>query len=309
MRIVFWGTPEFAEPPLRALIGEGHDVVGVVTQPDKPRSRSRSQLDASPVKVLALDEGIPVLQPQRPRGGEFLAQLRALEPEISIVVAYGHLLPDEVINVPPRGTLNIHASLLPEYRGAAPIQAAIRDGRQETGVSVIRMVSALDAGPVLLMLRTPIATDETAGELHLRLAELGATAIVEALALMALGKSVEAPQNDSLVTYAPKISRDDARLPFDAPADRVARLARAYDPKPGAWTMLRDLEVRCYGVRAVPDRSGLAGEVLEATEQRLLVACGEGAVRIGEVHPAGHKRLAAAQWVRGRGVAEGDRFI
>jgi len=308
MRIVFWGTPEFAEPPLRALIGEGHDVVGVVTQPDKPRTRSRSQLDPSPVKLIALEEGIPVLQPDRPRGAGFLSELRKLEPEISIVVAYGHLLPDDVINAPRRGTLNIHASLLPEYRGAAPIQAAIRDGRQETGVSVMRMVSALDAGPVLLALRTPIAADETAGELHLRLAELGATAIVEALALMALGKSVEAPQNDSLATFAPKIGRDDARLQFDAPADRVARIARAYDPKPGAWAMLRELEVRCYGVRAVPERSGLPGEVLEATEHRLLVACAEGAVRIGEVHPAGHKRLAAAQWVRGRGVTEGDRF-
>jgi methionyl-tRNA formyltransferase len=308
MRIVFWGTPEFAEPPLRALIGEGHDVVGVVTQPDKPRTRSRSQLDPSPVKLIALEEGIPVLQPDRPRGAGFLGQLRELEPEISIVVAYGHILPDDVINAPPRGTFNIHASLLPEFRGAAPIQAAIRDGRQETGVSVMRMVSALDAGPVLLALRTPIAADETAGELHLRLAELGATAIVEALALMALGKAVEAPQNDSLATFAPKIGRDDARLPFDAPADRVARLARAYDPKPGAWALLRDLEVRCYGVRPEPERSGLPGEVLEASEQRLVVACGEGAVRIGEVHPAGHKRLAAAQWVRGRGVAQGDRF-
>ena len=309
MRIVFWGTPEFATPSLRALIGEGHDVVGVVTQPDKARSRSRSRLDPSPVKAVALEEGIPVLQPERPRGGDFLDQLRSLEAEISVVAAYGHILPDAVIHSPVQGTLNIHASLLPEYRGAAPIQAAIRDGRAETGVSVMRMVRALDAGPVVLSLRTPIADDETAGELHLRLAELGATAIIEALALITLGKSVEAPQNDALATFAPKITRDDARLPFDAPSDRVARIARAYDPKPGAWTTLRGLEIRCYSVRMIPERSGAAGEVLEANEAGLLVACGEGAVVIGDVHPAGRERLAATHWVRGRGVALGDRFV
>lgn len=311
MRIVFFGTPEFATPALRALLGEGHDVVGVVTQPDRPRKhggRSRSALDPSPVKASAVEEGIAVLQPERARGPEFVAALRTLAPEIAVVVAYGQILPEEVISVPPRGTLNIHASLLPEYRGAAPIQAAIRDGCPETGVSIMRIVPALDAGPVLLQLHTPIAPDETAGELQLRLAELGAAALVEALALLALGKAVEAPQNDALATHAPKIEREDARLPFDAPSDRVARLVRAYDPKPGAWTLLGGLEVRCFGAKAVEGQRGASGEVLEASEEGLLVACGEGAVRIAEVHPAGKKRLAAAQWVRGRGVKVGDRF-
>jgi methionyl-tRNA formyltransferase len=158
-------------------------------------------------------------------------------------------------------------------------------------------------------LRAPIATDETAGELYVRLAELGATAIIEALALIALGKAVESPQNDALATFAPKVRREDARLSFDGPADRVARLVQAYDPKPGSWSVLRGLEVRCFGARAVPDRSGAPGEVLEAGEAGLFVACGEGAVRIAEVHPAGQKRLAAAQWVRGRGVNVGDRFV
>ena len=311
MRIAFWGTPDFATAPLLALIGEGHDVVGVVTQPDRPRNnkgRSRSSLDPSPVKLIALDEGIPALQPERPRGPDFLAQLQAWEPEISVVVAYGHLLAQEVIDAPSSGTLNIHASLLPEYRGAAPIQAAIRDGCVETGVSIMRMVKALDAGPVLLALRTPIAADETTGELQLRLSELGASAIIEALALLALGKSVETAQNDALATFAPKVTRDDARLPFDAPADRVARLVRTYDPKPGGWTVMRGLEVRCFGARAVPGRFGAPGEVLETGAGGLLVACGEGAVRISEVHPAGQKRLTAAQWVRGRGASVGDRF-
>jgi methionyl-tRNA formyltransferase len=213
-----------------------------------------------------------------------------------------------VIDAPRQGTLNIHASLLPEYRGAAPIQAAIRDGRAETGVTIMRMVPALDAGPVVLTLRTPIAPDETAGELRLRLAELGATALIEALALISLGRANEVPQDDALATRAPKVEREHARLTFAAPADRVARLVRAYDPKPGAWAVLRGAEVRLFGARALEGRAGPAGEVLEAGEQGVVVACGEGAVRISEVHPAGKKRLAAAEWVRGRGVNVGERF-
>src|ERR1017187_3479457 len=279
MRIVFFGTPEFATPPLLALVGEGHDVVAVVTQPDKPRGRSRSTLDPSPVKKIALAESIPVLQPERPRGPEFEAALRALAPDISVVVAYGHILPQEIIELPRLGTLNIHASLLPEYRGAAPIQAAIRDGAPETGVTVMQMVPALDAGPVILALRTPIEADETAGELQLRLAEMGAEALIEALVLLGVGKAMAMPQNDALATYARKIVREDARLPFSAPSDRVARLVRAYDPKPGAWTTLNGDEVRCFGAHDVQKRTvGTIsadartcppGEVLEAGDSGL----------------------------------------
>jgi methionyl-tRNA formyltransferase len=308
MRIVFFGTPEFATTPLLALIGEGHDVVAVVTQPDRPRGRSRSTLEPSPVKAVAIAESIPVLQPERPRGPEFEAALRELAPDLSIVVAYGHILPSDIIDLPRLGTVNVHASLLPEYRGAAPIQAAIREGVRETGVTIMQMVPALDAGPVLLALHTPVEPDETSGELQLRLAELGAEALVEALVLLSVGKAIATPQNDALASYAPKIAREDARLPFDAPSDRVARLMRAYDPKPGAWGVIRGVEVRCFGARDVPDREGAPGEVLEAGTDGLLVACGEGAVRITEVHPAGHKRVAAAEWVRGRGVAVGERF-
>ena len=308
MKIVFFGTPEFATTPLLALTGEGHDVVAVVTQPDRPRGRSRSTLDPSPVKTVALAESIPVLQPERPRGPEFEAALRALAPDISVVVAYGHILPSEIIDLPRLGTVNVHASLLPEYRGAAPIQAAIRDGVRETGVTIMQMVPALDAGPVILALHTPVEPDETAGELQLRLAELGAEALIEALVLLGVGKAVATPQNDALASYAPKIAREDARLPFDAPSDRVARLVRAYDPKPGAWGVVRGVEVRCFGARDVPERAGAPGEVLEGGADGVLVACGEGAVRITEVHPAGHKRVAAAEWVRGRGVAVGERF-
>lgn len=308
MRILFWGTPDFATPPLRALIGEGHDVIGVVTQPDRPQGRSRSTLVPSPVKQVALEEGIPVLQPDRPRGEAFLAELRALAPELSVVVAYGHLLPQAVIDLPRLGTLNIHASLLPRWRGAAPIQAAILAGDAETGVSIMRMVLALDAGPVLLTARTPIEADETGGELTERLAELGAEAIVEAVTLLELGGLEETVQDDAASTYAPKIDRTSARLDFTRPAVEVARAIHAYDPRPGAWGVLRGTETRLFGARVLPDRHGDAGEVLEVGEAGMVVACGRGAVAVETVHPAGKRRLTALDWAQGRGVAAGDHW-
>jgi len=308
VRILFWGTPDFATPPLRALVGEGFDVVGVVTQPDRPRGRSRSQLDPSPVKVVAMEEGIPVLQPERPRGPEFVQALRDLAPDLSVVVAYGHILPKEVIDLPPRGTLNIHASLLPALRGAAPIQAAIAQGLEETGVTIMRMVPALDAGPVLHVLATPIEPDETGGELTLRLSELGAAALIEALALLELGEAVERPQDDAQATYARKVEREHAHVDWAASAIDVARRIRAYDPRPGAWSAVHGTEVRLYGARAISERAGASGVVLEAGEPGLIIACGEGAVAIREVHPAGKRRMAALDWVQGRGVAVGDRW-
>ncbi|MHB1313755.1 MAG: methionyl-tRNA formyltransferase [Gemmatimonadaceae bacterium] len=308
MRIVFWGTPDFATPPLRALIGEGFDVVGVVTQPDRPRGRSRSQLDPSPVKIVAVEEGVPVLQPERPRGDEFVQALRDLAPDLSVVVAYGHILPREVIDLPALGTLNIHASLLPKLRGAAPIQAAIADGFDETGVTIMRMVPQLDAGPVVHVLSTPILPDETGGELTLRLSEMGATALIEALALMELGEAPERPQDGAQATYAGKIDREVARIDWTLPAAIVARRVRAYDPRPGAWSTRQGLEVRLFGARPITDRTGTPGEVLETDEMGMIVACGSGGVAFKEVHPAGKRRMAALDWAQGRGVAVGDHW-
>ena len=308
MRIVFWGTPAFASPPLRALVGEGYNVVGVVTQPDRPQGRSRSTLVASPVKAFALEEGIPVLQPERPRGPDFVAALRALEPDLSVVVAYGHILPREVIDLPPLGTLNIHASLLPALRGAAPIQAAIRQGCSETGVTIMRMVPALDAGPIVLALPTPILADETYGELQNRLSELGALALLEALALLSVGSATETPQDDALATYAPKVERAMARVDWTRSGDEVARVIRAYDPRPGAFSVLREQEVKLYGARPAADANGEPGRVLGIGEDGLLVGCGTGGVRIAYVHPAGRRRLAALDWAQGRGVVDGDQF-
>jgi methionyl-tRNA formyltransferase len=310
VRVLFWGTPEFAVPPLRALIGEGFDVVGVVTQPDKPVGRSRSRLEPPPIKQIALDESLPVLQPEKPRGDEFIAELRALEPDISVVVAYGHLLPTDVIDLPQLGTLNIHASLLPALRGAAPIQAAIRDGHTETGVTIMRMVKALDAGPILLQARTPVPADETYGELQLRLAEMGAMALIEALALIDLSQATETPQDDSRATYAGKVGREQARLDWMADALTVSRIIRAYDPRPGAFTHAVSGEVKLFGARLAPRTAERpAGEVLSIDDDGLIVACGTGAVHVAAVHPAGKRRITPSEWARGRGIGVGERLF
>jgi methionyl-tRNA formyltransferase len=309
VRVLFWGTPEFATAPLRALLGEGFEVVGVVTQPDKPVGRSRSELRASAVKKVALDEGLTVLQPEKPKGDEFLAQLRELAPDVSVVVAYGHILPKAVIDLPRLGTLNIHASLLPALRGAAPIQAAIREGVGETGVTIMQMVPALDAGPIVHQVRTTIVEDETAGELALRLSELGAAALIEALALIELGLAKPEPQDDAAATYAAKLTRESAQVDWTASAHDVARHIRAYDPKPGAWGRLRRTEVKLFGARVAPrGTTHGAGEVLAIDEIGMLVACGGGAVRVSVVQPSGKRRLNPAEWANGRGVAVGDRF-
>ena len=309
MRVLFWGTPEFATAPLRALLGEGFDVVAVVTQPDKPVGRSRSSLRASAVKEVALAEGLPVLQPEKPKGEEFLGELRALTPDVSVVVAYGHILPRAVIDLPRLGTLNIHASLLPALRGAAPIQAAIREGLGETGITIMQMVPALDAGPIVHQVRTPIVDDETTGELALRLSELGAAALIEGLALIELGLAKPQPQDDSAATYAAKLTRETARVDWTASAHDVGRHVRAYDPRPGAWGRVRGVEVKLFGTRIAPrGTSHVAGEILSIDDVGMLVACGAGAVRLTVVQPAGKRRLSPMEWANGRGVAVGDRF-
>jgi methionyl-tRNA formyltransferase len=309
MRVLFWGTPEFAAPPLRALLGEGFDVVGVVTQPDKPVGRSRSTVQASPVKQIALEEGVPILQPDRPRGDAFLAEIARLEPDISVVVAYGHILPKAVIDLPRLGTINIHASLLPALRGAAPIQAALREGLRETGITIMRMVPALDAGPVILQTSTPILEDETYGELAIRLSELGALALIEALAILELGKASEVPQNDALATYAPKIDRSSAWVDWTADAQTVSRVIRAYDPRPGALTTLRGGDVKLFGAKSAPRiESTPPGSVTVIDAKGMVVACGQGAIRVSIVQPAGKRRISPDEWARGRGVAIGDRF-
>jgi methionyl-tRNA formyltransferase len=306
VRVLFWGTPEFAAAPLRALIGEGSEVVGVVTQPDKPQGRSRAIIP-SPVKEIALEEEIPLFQPKNAREPELVEELKALEPDISVVVASGHIVPQKIIDLPPQGTLNIHASLLPLLRGAAPIQAAIQQGFTETGVTIMRVVKALDAGPIILQARSKIFEDETYGELQERLSELGALSLIETLALISIGKAKETPQDDTLATYAGKVTRESARIDWDASALEISRLIRACDPKPGAFTKTSKGDVKLFGPKVIDGLKAKPGEVVDATGD-LTIACGVDALRVTGVQPSGKSRMTAHEWVRGRGTATGDRF-
>lgn len=325
MRVLFWGTPEFALPSLGALLGEGHEVVGVVTQPDRPRGRGQ-QPSPSPVKEFAEAEGLPVLQPERTRAADFLDVASRLEPELSVVAAYGQILGREALDLAARGSINVHASLLPKLRGAAPIHWAIIRGHEATGITIMRMVEALDAGPILMQVREPILLEETVTDLTVRLSELGAEALIEALALL---DGLEAkPQDDDDATYAPMITREVAHVDWSRPATEVVNLVRGLDAIPGAWTIHNgDAELKVYRPKtADPDAVGGAvagtrsnggtgvepGLVLATepgrAEEGLLVACGEGAVWIREVKPAGKRRMNSADWIRGRGAEPGDRL-
>jgi methionyl-tRNA formyltransferase len=306
MRIVFFGTPAFAVASLRALLRGQFTVAGVVTQPDKPQGRSRSELIPSPVKVFAQSQGIPVLQPVRPVGDVFAAGLRRLEADLGIVVAYGHILRPEILAIPPQGMINVHASLLPRYRGAAPVQHAILRGETETGITIMQMEAGLDSGPTIHRVATPIEPDETAGQLAGRLAELGAGALIESLSLISGGLARPQPQDHPRATFAPKIDREMARLVWERDAATLVRQVRAFDPSPGAWTTLNSGTLKLFSAREVPG-TGAPGEVLAAGE-RLVVAAGRGAIAVNEVQPAGKNRLPVAAWVRGRGVMAGQRL-
>ena len=307
MRILFWGTPDFALPALGALTGEGHDVVGVVTQPDRPAGRGRT-LSASPVKIAAGEQGIPVFQPERARGEEMLRLISDLQPEMSVVVAYGQILPEDVLEAPPLGSWNIHASLLPELRGAAPVQWAVIRGLEATGVSIMRMEAGLDSGPVLYSVAEPIRADEAASDLYVRLSEIGAEALIQALTIMELGAGEPHSQDHSRASYAPKIDRATARIDWTLPAVEVGRWIRGLDAIPGAWSELGGRPVKLFAPR-IEVQTGDPGTVLEADpEVGILIATGEEAVRVREVQPAGKRRMSASDWIAGRGVQKGDRL-
>jgi methionyl-tRNA formyltransferase len=305
MRVAFFGTPEFAVPSLRALLEEGFDVAGVVTRPDRPHGRSRSALVPPPIKQLALDEGLPVLQPERPVGS-FAEELSALGADLGVVVAYGHLLKPAILSIPARGMVNVHASLLPRLRGAAPIQWSILNGDETTGVSIMQLEEGLDSGPVLHTIETEVAADETGGELAERLAELGAAALVEALTLLEAEAARPVPQDHARASYAPKVNRETARLDWNRDGASLARVVRAFDPEPGAWALLDGQEVKLFGGR-VANAGGAPGTVL-AADRSLVIAAQVGALEVAEVQPAGKRRMPVSDWVRGRGIAPGRRF-
>lgn len=319
MRVLFWGTPDFAVPSLRALGEEGHQVVGVVTQPDRPAGRGR-QLRPSPVKECALADGLRVLTPELPRGEEFMAEVRALEPEISVVVAYGHILRREVLDIPSRGSINVHASLLPALRGAAPIHWAVARGHDQTGVTIMRMVEAMDAGPILHRIVEPIGARDTSTELTARLSGVGAQALLEALTLMEFDDLDEVEQDHDAATYAPKVGRVMARIDWTRSAEQVVDHVRALDSVPGAWTTLDDAPLKLFGpwprphgdAEDAPEGSGATpGTVIDAgggTGRGLGVMAGDGPVWFAEVQPPGKRRMEADAWLVGRGVDVGARF-
>ncbi|MFQ5529805.1 MAG: methionyl-tRNA formyltransferase [Gemmatimonadota bacterium] len=309
MKVLFWGTPEFAVPSLRALQEEGHIVVAVVTQPDRPAGRGRA-VRPGPVKQEANDEGIPVLQPDNPNDPDFVETLRSLRIEISVVVAYGRILSEEVLDVPEYGSINVHASLLPKLRGAGPVHWAIIRGHPNTGVTVMRIVPELDSGPILYRVETRFPDDITAGELAERLAEIGATALVEALAQMEAGALPETAQDHDLATYAPKLSREKARLDWSLDAEQLGRWIRGCDPWPAAWTMLDGSQVQLFGPTPLDEPAAAEPGTIVRADPRsgLAVATGRGTLEVAEVRPEGRPRMSATAWISGRGAAVGDRF-
>ena len=305
LRIAFAGTPEFALAALDALVASPHRIVGVWTQPDRPAGRGR-KLAPSPVKARALGLGLTVYQPESLRSEEAKQAIRDARPDVMVVVAYGLILPKSVLAIPRHGCLNIHASLLPRWRGAAPINRALLAGDTETGVCIMQMDKGLDTGAVLKEVRMPIAADDTAQTLHDRLAPLGAEALLDVLARL---PQVHAhPQSESGVTYAEKLSKEEARLDWRRSAEELARCVRGYNPWPVAYTLHEGAPLRLW--RAVPLKtvaSAAPGTVLAAGKDGLDVATGEGVLRVLELQPAGGRVLAAADYARGREL-KGLRF-
>ncbi len=303
-RIVFMGTPEFAVSSLAALFDIG-DVVAVVTQPDKPKGRGQA-LALSPVKAYALERGVPVLQPQKLRTPPFAEVLRELKPDVAVVTAYGKILPKDVLETPARGCLNVHASLLPRFRGAAPIQWAIAHGDTETGVALMVMDEGLDTGPVLAEKRLPIAPDETSASLHDKLSHLGGALLREFLPAYLRGELTAVPQSSEGMVLAPIIRKDEGKLDFARPAVELERRLRAFTPWPGAFTTLDGKLFKVHKAR-VGTGQGAPGTLLAADAQGLVVACGEGSLVLLEVQPEGKRVMSAGDFLSGRKFAPGSR--
>ncbi|WPC05125.1 methionyl-tRNA formyltransferase [Pseudomonas benzenivorans] len=298
LRIVFAGTPEFAAEHLKTLLDTPHQIVAVYSQPDRPAGRGH-KLTPSPVKQLALQHAIPVYQPQSLRDPAAQAELAALAPDLMVVVAYGLILPQAVLDIPRLGCINSHASLLPRWRGAAPIQRAIEAGDDESGVTVMRMEAGLDTGPMLLKVGTPIAADDTGGSLHDRLAVLGPRAVVEAIAGLADGTLAGEEQDDGLATYAHKLNKDEARLDWTRPAEELERLIRAFNPWPICHSTLDAAPLKVLAAQ-LADGRGAPGQILAASKDGLTVACGEAALRLTRLQLPGGKALDFADLYNSR---------
>ena len=298
LRIVFAGTPEFAAEHLRALLDTPHQVIAVYSQPDRPAGRGQ-KLMPSAVKQLAVQHAIPVYQPQTLRDPAAQAELAALKPDLMVVVAYGLILPQVVLDTPRLGCINSHASLLPRWRGAAPIQRAIEAGDLESGVTVMQMEAGLDTGPMLLKVSTPIDAEDSGGSLHDRLASLGPAAVIEAIASLASGTLKGQVQDDSLATYAHKLNKEEARIDWSRPAIELERLIRAFNPWPICHSTLNDAPLKVLGAQ-LGEGQGQPGQILSASKEGLSVACGVGALRLTRLQLPGGKALAFADLYNSR---------
>ena len=308
MRIVFMGTPDFAVGSLQALCESGkHEIVGVVTQPDRPKGRGNKML-MTPVKEYALEQGLTVYQPQKVKTPEFVQTLRELQPELIIVAAFGQFLSREILELPPHGCINVHASLLPKYRGAAPIQYAIIKGEKESGVTIMQMDIGMDTGAMLEKVVVPIAENTTMGELHDALREQGAALLLKVIDDIAAGTAVAEPQNDAEATYATLLDRSMEHIDWTKSAQEVHNLIRGFNPAPSTFTKLPNgKSLKIWGSRLTEKKSeAAAGTVVEAGKHSFFVACGSGVLEITEVQPESKKRMAAQVFLNGRGVAEGD---
>ncbi|MGI9272402.1 MAG: methionyl-tRNA formyltransferase [Woeseiaceae bacterium] len=301
-RVIFAGTPEFALASLRALLDAGVTPVAVLTQPDRPAGRGK-QLTASPVKKFAESHNIEVLQPVSLRDEESIAAIEALQADIMIVAAYGLLLPQSVLDIPKAGCLNVHASLLPRWRGASPIQAAVLAGDAETGVCLMSMTAGLDCGPVYAREVLDIGADETAGELHDRLAAAGGALLTKHLADIVAGKIAAEDQDDSNASYASKIKTSDAELHWDQPAEELARQVRAFNPVPGAFFMLDDARIKCWRAASIAGTDDEPGTVIVADADGVTVACGTGALRMESLQRPGKRPITAAEFAAQTNIA------
>lgn len=309
MRIVFMGTPDFAVPSLLALADNGYRIAACVTQPDRPKGRKKV-LTPPPVKEEALRLGIPVLQPERLRRPEAVEELRAYEPDLIVTAAYGQILPKTVLDMPRLGCINVHASLLPKYRGAAPIQYAIMNGEAETGVTIMYMDEGLDTGAMIAKRKIAITDEDDAGSLFGKLSEIGAELLLETMPLLAEGNAAAEPQNDDEAIYAPMLTREDERIDWTADHTRVFNLVRALRPRPGAFTLLNGDVFKIWRCRKTDERdSGLPpGTVTRVAGDGFAVQCGSGIVFVEEVQPAGKKAMPAGEFLKSGRVKPGVRF-
>lgn len=310
MRILFWGTPEFAVPSLQLLVENGHQVVGVVTRPDRPAGRGR-EFHSTPVKEEALRNGFLILEPEDLTDPVFERIVKETKPDVSVVVAYGKKITESILGMFPLGCVNVHPSLLPLLRGAAPINWALIRGFEESGVTVMHMVEEMDAGPILFQSKEKIRRTDTAYDLEKRLAKSGAEALGKTLVSLEDGSLTGKVQDSSLVTYAPKINRNTARIDWSQQASSISNLIRGTDRLPGAWSVLMDKPIKLF--KAIPSVKSIAGvlpgTVLEAdSASGLKVATGQGVLEVQEIQPPGKKRMSACSWIRGRGTEVGQRF-